>query len=624
VGALRKLQPLASLGRRALFLDGVLLIPLAALIAVSPRIFRGVSCGHDFEFHLISWFETQRSWSQGVLYPHWAQTPNWGAGEPRFVFYPPLTWMLGALLGYALPWEWVPAALTYLFLLSAGLATRALARKFLPGPAATLAGVMASATPYALFTAYERTAFSELAAAAFIPLLLIFAWRQTKIRAPQVSRLRPGSRVPPISTLRPGSDANKPTTPSYAFDGSATPLALILAAVWLTNAPAGVMASYLLAFAALAAAVIHRQWWPVLRAATAAPVALGLAAFYLVPAAYEQRWIAIKQVLDIGMRIQDSWLFARHASPDLALHDQVLRTASGIAVLTAALALGAFTISLARRRLLGESKAFWVPLAWLIPGIVLLQLPISAPIWSLLPKLQFLQFPWRWLMVLGIPFAIFLGAAVPLGSRRVRVWSGVACAAVLIAFSVAAAHLFFQSCDDEDQVGNQIAVFQAGTGVEGTDEYAAAGSDNSLIATGLPDACLVSDPTQDLGESDSGDTPVWYQEQGSCDDTFTAKLWHSEHKLLQIDSDHDGFLILRLSRYPAWHITVNGAPTASLTSRQDGLTVVPVHSGPSAIEVRWASTPDVLWGRGISASALLLLAALWIAERRLSAIRLSS
>lgn len=541
-----------------------------------------------------------------MLYPHWAQTPNWGAGEPRFLFYPPLTWMLGALLGYAIPWEWVPAVLTFLFLTAAGFATRALAKQMMPRRSATLAGVLASATPYAFFTAYERTAFAELAAASLVPLLLLFAWRQRadEPRDVATSRSRAGLfRV---------------------FDGSACLLALILAAIWLTNAPAGVMASYLLAFAALASALLRRQWWPVARAAVAAPIALALAAFYLVPAAWEQRWIDIRQAVDVGMRVGDSWLFARHASPDLALHDQVLKSASILLILTTTLALIAVILGFIRGKLPPASRAIWMPLALLIPIIFLLQFPVSAPLWHLLPKLEFLQFPWRWLMVLGIPYAAFLAAATPLESRRSRVWATVGCAAFLVISTSVAAHYFFQVCDDEDAVANQISVFKAGTGVEGTDEYAAAGSDNSLIATGLPDGCLVSDPNQDLGESEDGTTPVWYAEQGSCDDTYTADIWQNEHKLLSIDSDHAGFVVLRLSRYPAWRVTVNGKVAESPTARQDGLVVVPVAAGPSTIEARWTTTSDILWGRRISLIALILLTALWLAERRLTAIRLSS
>lgn len=585
MGVLHNLKATATGIRRATFREGILLIPLAAFIASLPRVLRGVSCGHDFEFHLISWFETHRAWSQGIFYPHWAQSPNWGAGEPRFVFYPPLSWILGAALGYLMKWGWVSAVYIFLCLTATGLTTCALARSFLPATSATLAGILATAAPYTLFAAYERAAFSELAAAAMIPLLLLYALRK----------------------------ADRP------FDGGATLLALVFAMIWLTNAPAGVIASYLLVFSAIAAAFFQRSWMPVLRAAIAGMIGLGLAAVYLIPAAWEQRWIAINQVLDIGMRIQDSWLFARHAGPDMELHDQILRLVSTVLVFTAAVALAALALCLRNGKLSAMDRSLWIPLVLLIPIVVLLQFPISALLWHL-PKMQFLQFPWRWLIVLDVPFVIFLAAATPLASRRARIWSAIGCTAVVLISTAVASTFFHQLCDDEDDVANQVSVFRAGTGVDGIDEYAAVGSDNTLVSSDLPDACLVTDPTRDLGESDAtagaASVPDWYPEQGSCDQTFTARLWQNEHKLLQIDSDHEGFIVLRLRRYPAWQITVNGQPTETPAAREDGLIAVPVRAGPSTIEIRWTTTPDVVWGRWTSFAALLLLVALWIVGRR--------
>jgi len=590
-----------------------ILIPLAALVASAPRFLRGISCGHDFDFHLVSWMETQRSWSEHVFYPHWAQSPNWGAGEPRFVFYPPLTWMVGAAMGYLTKWDYVPAILIFLILVATGFATRALARQFLGEGQSTLAGVLAAVTPYGLFTAYERTAFGELTAAIWIPLLLLFAWRP------------PRPSVAPINRQHI----------FHNFDcASAAMVAFLLALTWLTNAPAGVMASYLLGFAALAAAILRRAWWPTLRAVVAAPIGLGLAGFYLVPAAWEQRWIAIHQALDVGMRVSDSWLFSHHPAPDMELHDRVLLYASIICVVTTGMAVFGAFLAWKRRQFLRESRPIWLPLILLAAGIFLLQLPISAPIWNLLPKLQFLQFPWRWLMVLATPYALLLAAGTPLASRRARIGSAFVWTAILLLFAVSATLFFFQYCDEEDEIRNQFTIFHSGAGSEGTDEYAPSGADNSLVASGLPEGCLVSDPDQQLGESDPDLAPVWYPEQGSCDDTFTAQLWQNEHKILNIDTDSDGYVILRLRRYPAWRITVNGNPANQLTDklshplplREDGLVVVPVAAGPSTIEVQWSTTPDVRWGRWISVIslvALLLLAVLGVLLRHRTRVHLS-
>jgi hypothetical protein len=593
---------LRAIRRLLLLRDGVLFIPLAALLASAIRL-RGVSCGHDFDFHTISWLEVQHSWAQGVLYPHWAQIPNWTAGEPRFVFYPPISWILGALLGYVFAWPWVPAVFVFLCFAATGLTTRLLAREFLPGPNATLAGAIAAVTPYGLFTAYERSAFAELAATSLIPLLLLFAWRN------------------------PADSSSKALFP---LPSSLVPVSLTLAAIWLTNAPAGVMASYLLAFAALSAAILERQWWPVKRAVLGAPLGIGLAAFYLVPAAWEQKWIDIRQALDVGMRVQDSWLFAHHAGADMEFHDQVLQQASALFVFTVALALVAFLGSVLRKQLPAANRRYWIPLALLIPGLFFLQLAMSAPLWTLLPKLQFLQFPWRWLMVLGLPYSIFLAAVTPLAAAtplaavtpfarlRPRILSSLFWIVALAGIVWFGSTHFFQECGDEDVVDNQSAIGMAGAGVQGTDEYAPAGGDDSLIPSGLPDGCLVSDPKQVLGETAEGMAPVWYSEQGSCDDTFTADKWQNEDKVLDVESDHDGYLVLRLLRYPAWRITENGAPVSAQGNREDGLIVIPVPQGTVNVEVRWTNqtsvTPDVRWGRAISLLSLFTLVAAWVLD----------
>ena len=87
----------------ALLSSAPLIIFLAAFVAIVPQLIRGNSCGHDFDVHLVSWLDCVNAWHHGIPYPHWAPSPNYGAGEPRFVFYPPLTWMLGAALGLILP-----------------------------------------------------------------------------------------------------------------------------------------------------------------------------------------------------------------------------------------------------------------------------------------------------------------------------------------------------------------------------------------------------------------------------------------------------------------------------------------------------------------------------------------
>ena len=571
---------------------GIAVILLAALVAVSPQLFLGNSCGHDFDFHLVSWFNAQHSWRQGILYPRWAASANYGAGEPRFIFYPPLSWMLGAALGFILPWKSVSIAMTWMFLAGTGFATRALARQKLSEGMATLAGCAALFSGYALFTAYERSDFGELAGGFWIPLLLLFVLRD---------------RLPGAPALR------------RAFDGSATPLAVVLAGAWLSNAPLGVMASYLLAAFSLVVAWARRSSAPLFRAAAAAILGLGLVTIYILPAAYEQRWVDIGQAVnDPGYQFQNNWLFARHADPAMEEHDLELLKVSAIGTTMLAIAISCVLIAWARGRFHG-SRCWWVSLALIPFAVLLLQFPISAPLWSLLPEFRFLQFPWRWLVVAEAPLGIFFASAVWFTRRNWRVASLVICGAVFLVGTGAAAFSFFQVCDDEDAVASMLSVDRAGTGFEGTDEYAPLGADNSLTPMNLPDACLSASPTTVLGAAAEDTNPPWSPNQGTCLQMFAAtggKAKNAEHRQIDANVPEPGYLILRLRRYPAWQIRVNGSLVQDLPQRADGLLAVPVGQGPNRILIDWTTTPDVRLGRTISLLSFALVTALCVFERR--------
>jgi hypothetical protein len=596
---------LGSQGRWKSFADqfaGPAIILLAAAVAIAPQLLRGNSCGHDFDFHLVSWLDAQQSWRQGILYPHWTPSANYGAGEPRFVFYSPLTWMLGAALGLVLPWPAVPVALTFLLLAGTGLATRALAREALSDGPATLAGCAALFSGYALFTAYERSAFAELAGGFWIPLVLIFGLRNCNSTAP--------------ASISPAW--------KRALDGFTAPLALAVAGAWLSNPTVGVMACYLLAAVAVIQALISRSGAPVLRAAAGGVLGIGLAAIYLVPAAWEQRWVDIHQVTeDPAQTLENSWLFARHADPSLAYHDAVLRQASFIATIMIALALGGLLVSWLRGRLPGK-KPFWVPLALVPLAVLFLQFPIARPVWNLLPDLRFLQFPWRWLLVLEAPMAIFLAAAFwPRDTgRRWRSTAVVAAsAAICLAMTAYSGKNFFQSCDTEDAIPGMLNTYHSGQGFPGTYEYEPLGADNSVLAKGLPAACLVGDPSTALGASAIGNTgsdipPAWSPAQGSCEATFAADQRQVERIRISAVTPQAGFLILRLRSYPAWRVMENGRQITEMPLRDDGLMAVSVPQGPVQLTVNWITTPDVLAGRWLSGIAVLLLAALWLRERQ--------
>ena len=575
------------------------IIVVMAAIAAAPVRLHGPFCGDDLQFHAISWLDAQHSWRQGIAYPRWASSPNYGAGEPRFLFYPPLTWMLGAALGTLLPWSWVPAILTFLLLAATGLATRKLGRQLLPEAPAILAGCIAIFSFHALFTAYDRAAFGELTGGFWMPLLLPFALRD---------------RIPEAGIWR------------RALDGSTVPLALVVAGAWLSNVPVGVMSSYLLAGVAIAAALLARSWFPILRASAAVLLGLATAAIYLVPAVFEQRWVDSLEATGVsvepGLNIENNWLFGRNALPSMQWHNVLLYAVSWLVLAMIAIALASAAVVWMRHRRSTQSASqlrLWIVLACIPLAILFVQLPISLTLWNLLPKLRFLQFPWRWLVALEAPMAILLAAAIlpgELAPKWKRAAAGFVVGAFLFASLFYVARTFFLECD-ADELQEVVMQYPSGAGFWGSAEYAPPGTDNSVVARHLPDACLTADPNVILGKSTTtSDIPEWNRDQNTCVATISASVRKAGELRISATATQAGYVILRLRSYPAWRLTLNGQPPTLMPQRADGLIAIPVPKGPLNLKAFWINTPDVIVGRWTSAFALISVIILWIFERR--------
>jgi hypothetical protein len=591
------------------------LIAACAVAVALPLAFKGDSCGQDFDFHLQSWMAVAQHWRYGVLYPHWIQGANYGAGEPRLVFYPPFSWMLGALLGLVFPWNAVPVAFTGIVLAACGFSMNKLAREWLPANAAALAACAYILNPYALFVAYERTAYGELAAAIWLPLVILYTLRCARCYG-MTAGLRTGSSALPKNP-DPAKWTPGPHPPrQQSLPRNCLGLSLAIAAIWLTNAPAAVMASYSVAAIALWRAIGRREWKLPLPIAASLGHGLGLAGFYLVPAAWERRWVEIARALDPGMRIADSFLF-EHTG--MSYHDQVLRTASWIFVaMLTGIAISAWIGGKGR-----GAPRIALPLVATAALLLALQLPWSAFLWNHAPELRFLQFPWRWSLVLTMVLAISLGLVTPITrgnqlKQRFGWQIGLTLVGAVLVVC-AGTRLFWQPCDDEDAVPAQVAVFRSGGGFDGTDEYTALGADNSIIQQNLPAVRVLKgadDETAQPGDADQGNPAYIASAQDELPAQIAIETWQPEKKSVTINSQTAGFAVLRLMDYPAWRIRLNGNQVRTRPHRDDGLIAFPIESGATRIDIVYASTADVLCGRILSGVSLMAMAALALWSRK--------
>jgi len=165
-------------------------------------------------------------------------------------------------------------------------------------------------------------------------------------------------------------------------------------------------------------------------------------------------------------------------------------------------------------------------------------------------------------------------------------------------------------------------------------EYEPPNADISIVPTGFPDACFVTDPNIVLGKPDPDDAdanPAWAADQGTCQAAFTwaggAQL-NPEHHRITATIPHAGYLVLHLERYPAWFIRLNEQVLTSelasgVINRNDGLIAIPVPRGPIDLTVDWTTSPGDLAGRWLTVLSALLLIALSLCEHRLGRSRLT-
>jgi hypothetical protein len=542
---------------------------LISFAMVSPFFWLGNATGHDFQYHAASWLDAAGQWKEGIIYPRWTEWANFGYGEPRFIFYPPVSWMLGAALGSVLPWNSVPIVYIVLAQTFAGLSAFALARRVLSKRAALFSVACYAANPYALLIVYMRSDFAELLANAFFPLLFFLALE--------------------ICWLD-----ESPTPPERRSSYRAIAcFAASFAAVWLSNAPAGVIASYSSFAVFCFAALTRRSWQPLVRGAVALVLGFGLAGFYLVPAAYEQRWVNIGQALSAGLLPSENFLYTVINDPEHTLFNWI---ASSIAVLLMVLT-GLAALGTPRDEQDGQGAVdnrVSRTLLLLAGLATVLMLRFTSILWALLPKLRFVQFPWRWMSLLAVVFAVFLGNAM--GRKR---WGWVWAVVTFALIGGTAVVLVERGWWDTEDIPALREAMAKGEGFDGTDEYDPLGDDHTNIPTKSPEAIVV--------DTDSTPGP-------NSIPKIQVDRWSPEDKEVSVNSRERFLLGLRLLNYPAWRAEVNGAAVTPRRGDDFSQMIVPMPAGESHVRVRFTRTPDRTLGGSVSLASLLLV--VWLGARR--------
>jgi uncharacterized membrane protein len=534
-----------------------MLIVIAATLAVIPMLFFGNAWGHDFDLHLPRWMDAAQQFREGIVFPRWAAGSNSGLGDPFFIFYPPLSWTLGATLGSILPWRMVPGAYVWLVVVLAGAAMWKCASDWLDPPDAVMASLLYAVNPYIIVMVYRRCSYGELLASAFFPLLV---W----------------------AAVRMGRDPTK----------TIFPLAIVFAAIWLADLPAGLVASYSLALLLLCNSFIHRSLRPILYGAVAILTTfLGLT-FFLFPAAWERKWVSINLVLRPDWVPERNFLFAQIRDPGMLLFSMGLSFLALILVGATAIA------AVLTRRLRREAPDVWRLLTVLGGVSAFLLFRPSSILWNILPELRYVEFPWRWLSPLCVAGVVLTSSAVGQTRRRAALW-------VTVAFAIGAIGAGIVHSVRWDSQHRHLkdltAATHSGAGYKLGEDFAWSrplGSHPSKLPELAP--VIVSADAQD---------EIEMSRQGV---QIHVDLWSPERKVFSVDSPRPLLLRIKLLTYPAWQAKLNGKIVALETKQETGQMLLPVPAGFTRAEIKFVRTWDRTVGMAVSLTTILALTLLML------------
>ncbi len=601
---------------------GGLVALLLTLPALWPLLRPGFFVSDDGHFHIYRIAALADAWRHGVLYPRLFPEFGFGYGQAVLNFYAPLSYAPAALLATLGVNPATAAELT--IALGFGLAALAMYGfvRSLWGPAGgALAAVAYTYFPYHLADAYVRGAIPEHFAFIFPPLILwatTSIFREERPRGPLLWAALAWAGL--IFTHNLTALLVAPVWAGY----------LLLLAVW-TRRPRRLTLAY------LAQPGTHTGRCSAgVAAAGALGLALGLSAPLWLPFLAESRWV--------GIALGPSDGYQRHLAPlDLLIQWQPLyhyrvqhggvadHPLSWLTAVMVALVAGLFVWRLARRTRVHDRAILAFALALTLLAIFMIT-GASLPVWMpLAPILANLQYPWRFLTLAAVGFAISLGALPGLlkpatasashasrtssGVRRlIEAWRGRSprqVEAVLLAalmsgllfqplLTVPAQPLPFPAADAwapdrmwrEDAAAGQV-------GATWTGEFMPLTVPEQRWALGRPAERAADGPAI---------TPR--------PQVRLARLGYDQ---VELEIQATAPLSVRLHQFylPAWQATLNGQPLATYPSGELGLVTADLPAGNGRLAFRFGPTTAWLIGGALAVIAALIWAILaWRGRRQ--------
>lgn len=579
----------------------LLLVVLFSLFVIGPLLQPGYFWyAHDARHSVYFLFELDRGIQDGILYPRWQPDFAFGYGYPFFNIYGPLSSYVGEvfhLLG--LSFTDAVKAVFALSVVGSGLTMYGFVRQTLGRQAGLVAAVAYMVIPYRLVDLYVRAALAESVAHLFVPLVLWGSWA-TVDRA----RLH---RILGLALAYAGLFFTHPLTALLLT------LILIPYILYLALARMGDEQPWRTLTRESIPAVVGHLGHVLIPAVSGLLLGVGLGAFFILPAVTESRFVRV-----------DQWYGGRYAwGGDFVEFFQLFSPRWGFGVsipgpndevsfqlgaVPVVLSLLAFLSLFYRRR---SSAAHRLILFFgIVTGVaVLLTLPISSPVWQLLPLARLAQFPWRFLALTVVSMAFLCGAVVAKVESRPGLLSPATLLLVALLLLGSLPYIRVAGLSEEEVSLAGLMRFQ-----QSSDEMTGSTAWTRRIPRWSPmaDYHIAGLPlTSKISYSDL------YRQVGRIH-ARTVEL-RVDRELVEYSADRPALLTFNTYYYPGWHAYL--LDTESHAIRQElpiavrgelGLITVRIPAGVGQVLLRFEDTPVRKVGTAITFSSLALVVLLWV------------
>ncbi len=368
---------------------------ILTLFAIQPLCQPGFPVTSDGIVHSYRAIQVERCWRDGVFYSRLAPDMNMGYGSLLYNFTgAPFNFLAQGI--HQIGFNYDPAlkiSIALIFMAST-IGAYLFARCWFDVPAALLAAAAYTYAPFRLREAYFQGDYPQFLALAVVPFIL---W--------SIHRLYYSHRARYLAIIIPAY-----ATLIMAHNITAM-LSTYLIAAYVVNLQIHKLAnrqstkfahSFLLVIVALALGV-------------------GISTFFWFPALGEKEFVRVELLRQGFFDVRHNFLTLKEIiAPVLPLDRSAINPPHPITLGAVQLLCALPALLLLRDK---ERREIIIFSLLTLSGAVALMLPISTPIWNIVPLLDYAEFPWRWMGVAALPLAMLSGAGAEVLTNPKMRWT---------------------------------------------------------------------------------------------------------------------------------------------------------------------------------------------------------